>query len=82
MRTADDSAFMQLVLANQQGELSPLEIRVHVFQAVPDGKKGRGNKGGLREYAKQINKDHAYVIRLRAAAEVFYTFKTQLSHLA
>lgn len=64
----DDEAFMQLVLGNTQGELSPLEIGTHALRAVPlqQGKAG----GGLTAYAKRIGWTGEYVGQLRSAAEV------------
>jgi ParB/RepB/Spo0J family partition protein len=72
VREMDDrEALMQLVLANTQGELSPLEIGWHALTAVPLGKRGRGNTGdGLTAYAAEIGKGQEYVSKLRAAAEV------------
>src|SRR5690554_1303263 len=67
----DDAAFMELVMSNNQGELSPLEIGIHALKAVPLGKRGRGNKGGgMKEYAGKIGKDAGNVTRYRNAAEV------------
>lgn len=66
----DQAALMELVLSNSQGELSPLEIGLHCLKAVPDGDKGRGREGGLREYARRIGRDHAGILRCRHAAEV------------
>lgn len=65
----DDEAFMQLVLGNTQGELSPLEYGLHALKAVPteQGKSG----GGLSAYAERIGKSQPYVSQLRDAAEVF-----------
>lgn len=64
----DDEAFMQLVLSNTQGELSPLEIGMHALKAVPlaQGKAG----GGLKSYAARIGVSGEYVGQLRAAAEI------------
>jgi ParB/RepB/Spo0J family partition protein len=57
----DDDAFMTLILANTQGEMSPLEEGHHVAKYVERGKvgAGRGNKGGLREYARRLNKSES-----------------------
>jgi site-specific DNA-methyltransferase (adenine-specific) len=67
----DETAFMLLVLANNQGELDPLEIGIHAFEAVPEGKRGRGNKGGgLKEYASKIGKHAGLVTEYRQAGEV------------
>jgi ParB-like chromosome segregation protein Spo0J len=65
----DDEAFMQLVLSNAQGELSPLEIGIHALKAVPSeqGKTG----GGLAAYAQKIGRTGAYIGQLRSAASVY-----------
>lgn len=66
----DATALMELVLGNRQGELSPLEIGLHVLRAVPTTKGGRGKNGGLSAYAKRIGKSQQYVSQVRDAAEV------------
>lgn len=70
----DDEAFMQLVLANTQGELSPLEIGMHALKAVPLAGGGRGKRGGLSEYAERIGRNQGYLSQLRSAAEVMQTY--------
>ena len=72
----DETALMQLVLANAQGELAPLEIGVHALTVVGKGEPGRGKKGGLSEYARSINRDKSYISQLSAAAEVFQQAKS------
>jgi site-specific DNA-methyltransferase (adenine-specific) len=67
----DDEAFMQLVLSNAQGELSPLEIGMHALKAVPLAKGGRGQTGGLSEYAQKIGRGDDSVRQWRSAADVF-----------
>jgi ParB/RepB/Spo0J family partition protein len=67
---SDEEAFMQLVLANAQGELTPLEIGIHALKAVPPEKGGRGKKGGLSNYAAMIGKSHQWVSLMRQAATV------------
>lgn len=62
---------MQLVLSNAQGELSPLEIGIHALKAVPLGKGGRGQTGGLSEYAEKIGRGNDTVRQWRLAADVF-----------
>lgn len=76
----DEAALMELVLSNRQGELSPLEIGLHVLKAVPaeQGKKGKG----LESYAKAIGVDRSHVSRLRDAGRVWSDvcdFVTQLT---
>lgn len=66
----DESALMELVLSNNQGELSPLEIGMHALKAIPLGKPGRGVVGGLSEYARRIGRTQPYLSQLRDAAEV------------
>jgi ParB/RepB/Spo0J family partition protein len=74
----DDEAFMQLVLSNAQGELSPLEIGIHALKAVPLSKGGRGRTGGLSEYAERIGRSKQSLSQLVSAAEVYETVKTSL----
>lgn len=65
----DDEAFMQLVLSNTQGELSPLEIGMHALTAVQltQGKSG----GGLSAYAGKVGYGDDSVRQWRKAAEVY-----------
>jgi site-specific DNA-methyltransferase (adenine-specific) len=64
----DETAFMLLVLANNQGELDPLEIGIHAFEAVP---VARGKKGeGLKQYAERIGKKAPDLTNYRQAGEV------------
>lgn len=72
----DDEAFMQLVLSNTQGELSPLEIGMHALRAVPLSEGGRGKTGGVSQYAARINLGTESVRQWRAAAQVAETSKT------
>jgi ParB-like chromosome segregation protein Spo0J len=68
----DDEAFMQLILTNTQGELSALEEGHHVHYYVERGHVGgRGNKGGLREYARRLNKNVNSLIQRRDAYAVY-----------
>lgn len=64
----DDEAFMQLVLSNTQGELSPLEIGMHALKAVPQAQGKAGS--GLQEYADRIGMARSGISMLRNAAEV------------
>ncbi|MBI2806872.1 MAG: hypothetical protein HYX68_17980 [Planctomycetes bacterium] len=61
----------KLATANNQGELSPLEIGIHALHAVPKAEGGRGKKGGLSEYAEKVGRDKGTISRYRDAAEVF-----------
>jgi site-specific DNA-methyltransferase (adenine-specific) len=72
----DESAFMSLVLSNSQGELDPLEIGIHAFEAVPLSKGGRGKKGGLSEYAAKVGRSPAFVTAVKDAGEVAKTIQT------
>lgn len=67
----DNEAFMQLVLGNTQGELSPLEIGMHALKAVPlaQGKTG----SGLKAYAERLQRTGEYIGQLRSAASVIYS---------
>lgn len=66
----DDRAYMELVLSNAQGELSPLEIGMHALRYVPRANGGRGKKGGLCEYADRLNRDFSDILKYRKGAEV------------
>lgn len=82
----DDEAFMALVLSNNQGELDPLEIGIHAFEAVPLSSRGRGSKGeGLKGYAEKIGKPQQNITRCRDAGEVVkftqYCVNLELSQL-
>jgi len=74
----DETAFMELVLSNNQGELSPLEIGIHALQAVPLSEGGRGKKGGLSEYAKRVGRQRQHVGQYRCAAEVYEGVKVNI----
>lgn len=73
---SDDEAFMQLVLSNAQGELSPLEIGIHALKAVPSeqGKVG----GGLTAYAERIGRDRSVLSKWRSAASVYDALRAML----
>jgi len=66
----DEAAFMELVLANNQGELSPLEYGMHILKYVHLSEGGRGKKGGLREYARNIGKAEGAIRFWRDAANI------------
>jgi hypothetical protein len=68
----DDEAFLQLVVSNAQGELSPLEIGMHAVKAFSEekGVGGRGKKGGLSAYAGRIGRSQQSVFQLQSAARV------------
>lgn len=67
----DDEAYMALATSNNQGELAPLEIGLHALERVGKAKgHGRGQKGGLSDYARKIGRSHQYLSQLVAAAEV------------
>jgi DNA modification methylase len=72
----DDEAFMQLVLANNQGELTPLEIGMHALKAVPLGEGGRGKRGGLSEYAARVGRAVSGLSMLRSAASTLQTLQS------
>ena len=67
----DEEAYMALATSNNQGELAPLEIGLHALDRVGKAKgHGRGQKGGLADYARKIGKSQPYLQQLVAAAEV------------
>jgi len=69
----EDEAYMVLATANAQGELSPLEIGMHALHYVAKAKGGRGQKGGLSEYAEKLGRDGGLLTHYRNAAEVAQT---------
>lgn len=75
----DDRAEMELVLANNQGELSPLEYGLHALHCVPLGKvgAGRGNKSELNGYAEKLSRDERTLRRWRQSAAVFEGVKNR-----
>lgn len=66
----EDEAYMVLATANAQGELSPLEIGMHALHYVAKAKGGRGQKGGLSEYAEGVGRGESLIRRNRDGAEV------------
>lgn len=62
----DDAAYMQLVLANTQGELSPLERGIHF----------NGSGRGVREYAREVGRAPASITYECQAAAVFTQVNT------
>ncbi len=71
----DEAAFMELVQANNQGELSPLEYGMHVLKYVELSEGGRGKKGGLSEYARQVGKGKSRLSEYQSAAKVLKAIK-------
>ncbi len=67
---SDEEAFLELVKANNQGELSPLEIGLHVLKYVEVSEGGRGKKGGLSEYARETGRSQGYISQVSSAAKV------------
>ena len=64
----DDEAFMQLVLGNLQGELSPLELGLHALAAR--GRKGQRGQG-VADYARRVGKAQQTISDQAMAAEVW-----------
>lgn len=66
----DDAAYMALVTSNAQGELSPLEIGLHALHCVALSKGGRGQTGGLSEYAAKVGRSAGFITQIVNAARV------------
>ena len=66
----DEEAFRELLLSNAQDDLKPLEIGLHVLKAVERGKGGRGKKGGIAEYARQMGRSRDVIQSYVEAARV------------
>ncbi len=67
----DDTAYMQLVLANTQGELSPLERGIHF----------NGSGRGVREYAREVGRNHQVISYESQAAEVATQVASRIADL-
>jgi len=67
---SDYDAFFELVKANAQGELSPLEYGMHILKYVELSEGGRGKKGGISEYAREISKNQGNLSSYKNGAEV------------
>ena len=70
----DDTAFMELVRANCQGELSPLERGLHALWYA-DTAQGVSGKG-LKKYASDIEGKLDVISKMRSAAEVYQCLVT------
>jgi len=63
----DEAAFMELILANAQGELSPLERGIHALGAT---EKGKHNGKSISAYAEQVGRPEPSVNQEVKAARV------------
>jgi hypothetical protein len=70
----DNEAFMQLVLCNPQGELSPLELRLDVLAGVRKPRSAAAREAGFGAYVEQAGKGFRHFSELRQASEVFRVF--------
>jgi ParB/RepB/Spo0J family partition protein len=66
----DEEAFRELLLSNVHGELSNLEIGLHVLKAVERGRGGRGKKGGISAWSEEMGKTRQLVQQYVNAASV------------
>jgi hypothetical protein len=78
---SDEVAFRELLLSNAQGELSPLEIGLHLDLAIGRGKPGRGNKNGIADYARNMGKSRDAFQDYVEAARVARKSGTQVPDL-
>lgn len=76
----DEDAYWELGLSNAQGELTPLEIGRHAL-GIEDGEAGRGKKGGLSDYARQMGKQRQNIDLYRKGAKVFEHFIKRNPHI-
>jgi hypothetical protein len=67
---SDEEAFRELLLSNAQGELSNLEIGLHVLKSAERSKGGRGKKGGISLYAERMGKTRDLLQKYVNAADV------------
>ncbi|MBB5329992.1 DUF5131 family protein [Tunturiibacter gelidoferens] len=63
----DEAAFMELILSNAQGELSPLERGIHALGAT---EKGKHNGRSISAYAEQVGRPEKSVNNEVLAARV------------
>jgi hypothetical protein len=70
----NEEAYLQLGFGNAQGEWKPIEIGLHAL-GLPEAEGGRGKKGGLREYARQMGKAVQNVSTYKQGAEVLSELK-------
>ena len=66
----DEEALRELLLSNAQSDLAPLEIGIHVLKVAGKSKGGRGNKNGIREYARKMGVQERTLADWVWAAEV------------
>jgi ParB/RepB/Spo0J family partition protein len=74
---SDEEAYMQLVLDNNQSELSVLEIGIHAYYFTKNEKGGAGKKSKIKYYAEKLGYTADYIHKLKRAAEVYLYIKTQ-----
>jgi hypothetical protein len=76
----DDTAYMELVKANNQGELLALEIGIHALAMVgkAQGKKTKGD--GLAGYAEEIGKSRPLLTQWVDAAKVHQDLDSKMSY--
>ena len=75
----DDTAYMELVKANNQGELLALEIGIHALEMVgkAQGKKTKGD--GLAGYASEIGKSQQNLAQWVGGAKVYQSLDNKTS---
>jgi len=67
---SDEETLILVATDNEQDPPSPLDYGMYALEFVKISKGGRGQKGGLSEYARAIGRDQGNVSRLSQAAEV------------
>ena len=77
----DDTAYMELVKANNQGELLALEIGIHALEMVgkAQGKKTKGD--GLAGYASEIGKSSTSLKEWVGGANVYQSVRRMSDEL-
>lgn len=70
----DDEAYKALVMGNVQGELTPLEIGLHILNDVELGVGGQGGKSGLSQYGKLLSKSQGYMSQNHQAAKTYNVY--------
>lgn len=70
-----EEANMLLVTANNQKELTPLELGLHALRTIAPSKGGRGNEAGYSKYARAVGKTPATLSELVKGAGVYEAVK-------
>jgi ParB/RepB/Spo0J family partition protein len=74
----DEEAFFQVLLANNQGELSPLERGLHACTGLQTYSRNGAN---VKKYADRVGATTGYISQIRQAANVYRGIQERFSQL-